>query len=148
MSGMIYIMPDKPYLLNTHIKFAPFNPQKFRRRVFGQLWMLGLQFLLGMVLNILGETTAGAWHTIYVIVLIAHIINALGLVEGGIYIALKEQGRLAWWAAAAVVVTFSGGVLFVRTGQDAWSLAMACGFLATSWLYGMLYIRADRRVQA
>lgn len=106
--------------------------------------MLALQFVLGMILNLIGWHATGAEHVIYNSVLIVHILNAIGLVEGGIYIALKEQSKMSWWSAAVIVVTFSGGVLTVLTRQDIWSFVMACGFLASSWLYVVLYIRADR----
>ena len=128
------------------VKLKPFTPQRFRRRVFSQLWMLALQFLLGMLLNLLGEEATGTNHIIYVNVLIIHILNAIGLVEGGIYIALKEQSKLSWWATVALVIAFLGGILRVLTHQDMWSFVMACGFLGASWLHMMLYIQADRRL--
>lgn len=128
----------------TSMKPRPFPPKKFRRRVFSQLWMLALQFILGMVLNLIGNGTLGASHTVYNVALVVHILNAIGLVEGGIYIALKEHSQLSWWAAIALSITFCGGVLTMRTGQDIWSFVMACGFLASSWLHVVLYMRADR----
>jgi len=128
------------------MNLKPFIPIKFRRRVFSQLWMLAVQFILGMLLNLIGGEATGAKHTIYSIVLIIHILNAIGLVEGGIYIALKERSRLSWWATITLFVTFCSGILMVLTRQDVWSFAMACGFLASSWLHGMLYIEADRRL--
>lgn len=128
----------------VQMKLAAFTPRKFCRRVFGQLWMLALQFVLGMILNLIGWQATGVEHVIYNSVLIVHVLNAIGLVEGGIYIALKEQSKLSWWSAAAIAVTFSGGVLTVLTKQDIWSFVMACGFLTSSWLYVVLYIRADR----
>jgi len=128
------------------MKLKPFTPQKFHRRVFSQLWMLALQFVLGMILNLIGSKVSGAKHTIYDVVLVTHIINAIGLLEGGIFIALKEQSKLSWWAAITITITFCGGVLTVLTQQDAWSFVMACGFLVSSWLYIVLYVRADRRI--
>lgn len=127
------------------MKLKPFTPAYFRRRVFGQLWMLALQFILGMLLNLIGNEASGIKHTMYVIILTAHIVNAIGLVEGGLYIALKEQSRLAWLAAAGIAVTSLGGLLTVLTQMNWWSFVMACGFLASSWLYVMLYIKADRQ---
>lgn len=128
------------------MKFKPFTPKRFRRRVFSQLWMLALQFLLGMLLNFIGADATGTNHTIYIIVLILHILNALGLVEGNIYIALKEKSKLSWYAVGALIITFCAGILTVFTKQDIWSFVMACGFLASCWLNGMLYIQADHEV--
>lgn len=128
------------------MKPKPFAPQKFRKRIFSQLWMLALQFVLGMMLNLLNGNLAGYKHTVYVIVLILHILNAIGLVEGGFFVALKEWSKLSWWAAATLSLTFCAGVLFVITKQDTWSFIMACGFLLSTWLNGLLYIRADRQL--
>ena len=97
------------------------------------------------MLNLIGAEATGAKHTIYTVALVTHIINAIGLVEGGLFIALKEQSKLSWWATLAITITFCGGVMTVMTRQDAWSFVMASGFLASSWLYGMLYLAAERR---
>ncbi len=126
---------------------AAFSPRKFRRRVFGQLWMLALQFMLGMILNLLGNNRGGAEHAVYNTVLIAHIVNAIGLLEGSIYIALKEQNKWAWWSVVAISVTFSAGVLTILTNQGTWSFVMAVGFLTSAWLYIVLYVGADRRIR-
>lgn len=128
------------------MNLKPFAPIKFRQRVFSQLWMLALQFVLGMLLNLIGGETTGTKHTLYIIVLIIHTLNAIGLVEGSIYIALKERSRLSWWTTVTLFVTFCSGIFMVLTRQDIWSFVMACGFLASSWLHGMLYIEADRRL--
>lgn len=128
------------------MKLKPFTPKKFRRRVFSQLWMLGLQFLLGMLLNLIGTDATGVNHTIYIIVLIVHILNAIGLVEGNIYIALKEKSKISWYAVVALNITFGAGVVTVFTKQDVWSFLMACGFLASSWFNIKLYLQADHKV--
>lgn len=125
----------------------PFPPKRLRRRIFGQLWMLALQFILGMLLNLLDNPIQGLGHLLYVIILVLHIINAIGLVEGGVYVGLRYSRKLAWWAAAAVTLTFVSGILTVRTQQDVWSFAMACGFIVSAWLYGMLYVGADRQIR-
>lgn len=126
-----------------------FTPARLRRRTFGQLWMLALQFILGMVLNLLDNPSGGIGHPVYVTVLVLHILNAIGLLEGGIYIVLRQPlpRRLAWWATAATLFTLLSGILTVRTGQDIWSFAMACGFIVSAWLYGMLYVAADRKAR-
>lgn len=124
--------------------FKPFSPGKYRRRVFSQLWMLALQFVLGMLLNLTGSEAAGTKHTFYIVVLVLHILNAIGLVEGGLYIALRAPSKLAWWSAIIVTATLCSGVLTAMTGRDFWSFVMACGFLASGWLYGLLYMQADR----
>lgn len=108
--------------------------------------MLALQFILGMLLNLVGSGASGFKHTAYDIVLVVHILNAIGLLEGGIYIALKAPSKLTWWTAAIIAVTLSSGMLTWLTGSDLWSFTMAIGFLASSWLYMLLYIRAVRNI--
>ena len=129
------------------MQLAPFTPKRFRRRVFSQLWMLALQFVLGMGLNLIGSDTRGASHVLYATLLGLHVLNALGIVEGGFFIALKEHTKLAWWGSIAANIAFAGGVATVMTHQDGWSFIMACGFLATIWLNGMLFVQADRRLR-
>lgn len=124
------------------------NDKKYRRRIFSQLWMLGLQFLLGMTLNIIGEDTAGASHYFYVVILVIHILNAIGLAEGGLFIAIKRPTRLAWWGAVTVFATLCAGTVYVLTWVDIWSFLMAVGFLAASWQYIALFVIADRQLSA
>ena len=128
------------------VRLKPITPKKLHRRIFSQLWMLALQFILGMMLNLIGNEASGAKHTVYNVVLIAHIVNAIGLLEGGVFIALKEQSKLSWWATIFITITFCGGILTVLTKQDAWSFVMACSFLVSSCLYIVLYMRADRKI--
>ncbi|HET6924578.1 MAG TPA: hypothetical protein VFH39_01995 [Candidatus Saccharimonadales bacterium] len=130
------------------MRLKPFTPELYRRRVFSQLWMLALQFVLGMIMNLMGEQHRGTSHVVYVVVLVTHILNAIGLAEGGVYIALKAPGKRNWVAAIVVLTTLTSGILTVRTRNDMWSFVMACGFLASAWLYVMTYIRADRMVRA
>lgn len=130
------------------MKFKPFTPRKYRRRVFSQLWMLALQFILGMLLNLIDSDSTGAKHAFYIAILILHILNAIGLVEGGFFIALKASSKLSWWAAVIVAATLCFGVVTVITGQNIWSFLMACGFLASGWVYGMLYIRAEQNFRS
>jgi hypothetical protein len=124
------------------MKLKPFMPGRYRRRVFSQLWMLALQFVLGMTLNLFGSGTKNGWQTLYTVILVLHILNALGLLEGAIFIALKSPSRVAWGAAIAIFLTCCAGTLTVLTGADAWSFVMAIGFLASCWLTVMLYLRS------
>ena len=124
------------------------DSRRLRRRIFGQLWTLAVQFALGMVLNVIGSQATGAAHTVYVTALVLHILTAIGLVEGGIYIVIKARSRLNWATLAALALTFISGGLTTWTGNDVWSFVMASGFLVTSWLYGVAYVRADRSLHA
>lgn len=129
------------------MKLQQFAPKKYRRRIFSQLWMLALQFILGIIL-VFTDSRSGGWHTLYIVVLIIHILNGIGLVEGNIYIALKAPSRLAWWAAAVISLTALAGLFTLLTGSDWWSFAMAVGFIVAACQHVVLYVRADRQVVA
>lgn len=124
-----------------------FTPDTLRRRVFGQLWSLALQFVLGMLLNFIGSDATGTKHVISNVILALHVLNGIGLIEGGIYIALKERSGLAWRAAWAMVVAFGAGIMTMITKQDAWSFVMSVGFIGGAWLYVMRHVRADRTLR-
>lgn len=128
------------------MKVKPFTPKKLKSRVFSQLWMLALQFVLGMALNLIGTDTTGPSHTLYTVILVTHILNAIGLVEGSIYILIKEKDKLSIYIVTALCITLSAGILTVFTRQDIWSFAMACGFILSSWLTVLQYIQADRKL--
>ena len=109
-----------------NVRLQPFTLPQFRRRVFGQLWMLALQFLLGMLLNLIGSESTGAWHTAYVTVLIIHILNAIGLVEGGFVpsgcskaicsqVARVFVIAMTRWDSNSLTDTKSAGVLLPAT---------------------------------
>lgn len=132
------------------MNLKPFTPEKLRRRTLGQLWQLGLQFVLGMILNIVGSDTRGASHMLFVVVLLLHVLNGIGLVEGNLYIALKEKTNISWWAFAAVTTSLGAGVLTeaMPTITDVWSFVMAVGVVPAVWLNGTIYLWADRRLRA
>lgn len=133
-------------LYNYYMKLKPFTARKYRRRIFSQLWMLALQFVLGMMLNLTDADSPGGWHTFYVTVLVLHILNAIGLVEGGIYILLKQPSRLGIWATVVLSLTLICGILTASTENDIWSFLMALGFIVSAWLHVLLYVEADRSV--
>lgn len=121
------------------------SPAKLRRRAFGQLWTLAVQFVLGMILNLLSQE---ANPIAYDVVLALHILTAIGIIEGAVFILLKDGSRLAWQAALAAALAFAAGILTELTGHDYWSFIMAMGFLFAAWWYGQLYVRADRNSQS
>lgn len=131
------------------MKMSPFTAERLKRRVFGQLCQLALQFVLGMALNLIGSDSHGALRVFVIVILILHILNGIGLFEGNLYIGLRERTRLSWWAFAATTAAFASGILTVSMSSlaDVWSFIMAIGFVASAWLNGMLYVRADQHLR-
>lgn len=121
--------------------------QRLRRRIFGQLWTLAVQFVLGVVLTIIGSEATGNGHVVYIVVFVLHVVTAIGLIEGAVYIVVKAHSRLNWAILVVLALTFVSGGLTVWTGNDMWSFVMAVGFLGVGWLYGIAYVRADRALR-
>lgn len=115
-----------------------------------QLGMLTTMFLLGMAVNLIGlpsEVTGGA-KTASSILLILHMLVAVGLIVGAIMTvraALKRGGdtlRLARAGSAAIGVAVLAGLLTYGTKSNWWSYLMALGFIASFWIYGMMYAKS------
>jgi len=109
--------------------------------------MLGVELVLGMALNLIGEDSTGLMKTIYFIALALHILIAFGIVGGAISIAVKEKSTLSVWAATIAGSTLVSGMLTEALKQNVWSFVMACGFLITGWMYSVLYVRVDRQLR-
>ncbi len=115
------------------------------------LGMLGLQYLLGIAENLIGlpSETTGATNTASLVILVAHIVVAFGLVVGAARIAWMARGaepgfrRLTTIALVVVVATFIAGGL--TTGAEAtmavWSFAMAVGFVVAAGLYVAIVVQ-------
>jgi hypothetical protein len=129
------------------MKHKPFTPEKLQRQILGQLRMLSAELILGMALNLIGEDSTGVMKTVYLVALALHILIAFGIVGGAITIAVKEKSSLAMWAAVLAGSTLVSGMLTEALKQDVWSFVMACGFLITGWMYGVLYVRVDRQIR-
>lgn len=129
------------------MKHKPFTPEKLQRQILGQLRMLGVELVLGMALNLIGEDSTGVMKMIYFTALALHILIAFGIVGGAISIAVKEKSALAIWAATVAGSTLVSGMLTEALKQNVWSFVMTCGFLITGWMYGVLYVRVDRQLR-
>jgi hypothetical protein len=120
-----------------------------RRRSREALFTLAVQFLLGMAVNLIGEpdeTFAIVFDTILVIL---HILIAIGLVVISVRVLLAARSagvgqRLALWGLVVVVVTFLAGVGTMVTGSDWASYVMALGFLFAAAIYGATFFASYR----
>ncbi len=103
-------------------------------------------FLLGMGVNLIGlpSETTGTAKTATSVLLALHVVLAIGLVAGAIVTVLRARGssfmRQAAIGLVAVALTFLSGAVTISTGDARWSYAMSVGFIASLWVYGVLYV--------
>lgn len=116
-------------------------------RARSQLGMLVTMFVLGISINLIGDPSTGLAKTTQGILLILHVLVAIGLVVGAFQIVgltkdLAAFNRLARGGGAAIGLALLGGILFVTLKNDWWSLLMALGFIAAFVLYGLTYVKS------
>ncbi|MGO4533409.1 hypothetical protein [Leifsonia sp. 2MCAF36] len=127
--------------------------ESLRRRSREALSALAVQFLLGMAANLIGEPEGTFVVVVDTIILILHILIAIGLVVVAVrlLLAARKAGvgeRLAVWGLVVIIITFLAGVGTMITGSDWASYVMATGFLAAAALYGATFIASYRLTQA
>jgi protein-S-isoprenylcysteine O-methyltransferase Ste14 len=120
---------------------GPTPAEALRRRSREALSALALQFLLGMAANLIGEPKGTFAIVVDTIIVILHIIVAIGLVVVSIRVLLAARAagvgqRLAVWGIVVIVITFLAGVGTMVTGNEWASYLMAVGFLVAAALYG------------
>lgn len=120
---------------------TPSPAESLRRRSREALSALALQFLLGMAANLIGEPKGTFAIVVDTIIVILHILVAIGLVVVSIrlLLAARKAGvgqRLALWGLIVMVITFLAGVGTIATGNEWASYVMAVGFLVAAALYG------------
>lgn len=120
-----------------------------RRRSREALTALAVQYLLGMAANLIGEPDSTVVRVIDAIIVILHILIAVGLVVVSIRVLLAARSagvgeRLALWGLVVMVVTFLAGVLTIAIGSDWASYAMAVGFLVAAALYAGTFLASYR----
>ena len=100
-----------------------------------------------MAVNLIGlpdETTCFA-HTASIILLLLHVLVAIGLIIGAILIVrltdTQPLRQLARAGSAAVGVAVIAGLLTMGApGANWWSFLMAVGFIAAVLIYGRLWL--------
>lgn len=112
-----------------------------------QLGGLTLMFLLGMGVNLIGlpSETTGAASALSNVLMGVHALIGVGLIAGAIVTVARAKHsdvvKLAWLGLIAIILTFACGVITAITGSNAWSYAMAVGFIANMWIYGVLFVK-------
>jgi hypothetical protein len=138
------------------------NEAKLHGQSIGLLSMLGIQFVLGMILNLFvtlptnhpgtsGTFLARSWHNIVWslsngggIALLLHVLVAIGLLVGSLLLVARSyRAHSAPWELASsigfigVVVALTNGLAFVGYNQDASSFVMAMGFMTAATAYSV-----------
>lgn len=116
-----------------------------RRRSREALSALGLQFLLGMAVNLIGTPSGVFASAVDGILLSLHILVGIGIIVVGIRLQIVA-GRIglgerqALWGMISVSVAFLAGVATMFTGSEWFSYLMAVGFLAAAGFYVATYV--------
>ncbi len=124
-------------------------PESLRRRSREALSALAVMFLLGMAINLIGEPKGTFAIVVYTIIIILHILIAIGLVAISVRALLAARKaalgeRAALWGLIVIIVTFLAGVLTVMTQNEWASYLMSVGFLAAAALYGATFFASYR----
>lgn len=118
---------------------ATITSARLMRRSREALSALAVEFLLGMIVNLLPDdgTVAPVLHAA---ALGLHVLVGIGVVVVAVRVlgAARQEDvvvRQAGWALVAVAATFIAGVLTVVLHSEWLSLLMAAGFLASTLMY-------------
>lgn len=125
------------------------SAESLRRRSREALTALAAQFLLGMAANLIGEPEGGFAVAADWVIIILHILIAIGLVVIAVRLLLAARRaqlgqRLAVWGLVVIVVTFLAGVGTMASGSEWASYLMATGFLVGAALYGGTFFASYR----
>lgn len=124
--------------------------RKLARLILG---LLVLQFILGMMANLFVTIpTTESWRIFHEFgPVLLHTLNALYLLIFSIIFLVnairkdKQMRAAAVTGCIAVIVAFTSGVIFVNHGQqDAYSFAMALGFITALMAYAASALSGPR----
>jgi hypothetical protein len=127
------------------------KPAKLSMRLKAQFAILIVQFLLGMIVNLIGTPNSSAAKLAFTITLPLHVLLGIGLLVNSILLirlaaAKGDQTRTDARAGAAMVLAaFIFGALTVSAPlANLWSFGMAAAFIGAFVMYGRLYFHTAR----
>jgi hypothetical protein len=116
----------------------------------GGVFMLILQFLLGIIYNLYGTAPtstkaiglfSNGWLIVHEIMAILLLAATIGLVVQAIRTASGLAKGLSWVALISIVGAIGAGISFTRSGASGASLGMALAFALALWCYAVLLVR-------
>lgn len=123
---------------------------RLRRAATGGVFMLIIQFILGIIYNLYGAMPTAAkaigwfsngWLALHVIMGILLIIAGIGLVVRAIRTTSGLAKALTSVGLLAILGAFSAGASFTRSGGNGASLGMALAFAVALACYVILLVR-------
>jgi hypothetical protein len=123
------------------------HPTKLVTRLNAQIVMLIAEFLLGMIVNLIGTPSSSAAKIAFRVTLPLHVLLGLGLVVNAVLIirlaaTIGDKTKATSRAGAAMILAaFIFGALTMGAPlANLWSFAMAAAFIGAFITYGRLYI--------
>jgi hypothetical protein len=126
------------------------NEAKLRGQSIGLLSMLGIQFILGMLLNLFVDLPKNASLSSAIkngggIILVLHILVAVGLLLGSVILVIRAYNakNRPWLIASLVgalgiIGALTNGFAFVSSNNDVDSFIMAIGFMIAATAYSTI----------
>jgi hypothetical protein len=123
---------------------------RVRRAATGAVFMLIIQFILGIIYNLYGTAPTSAkaigwfsngWLALHVILGILLVLAAIGLVVRAMRTGSGLAKGLSLVGLLGVLGAFGAGASFTRNGADGASLGMALAFAVALACYVIMLVR-------
>ena len=116
----------------------------------GGVFMLILQFILGIIYNLYGTAPtstkaiglfSNGWLIVHEIMAILLLAATIGLVVQATRTDSGLAKGMSWVALISIVGAIGAGISFTRNGASGASLGMALAFALALWCYAVLLVR-------
>jgi hypothetical protein len=123
---------------------------RVRRAATGAVFMLIIQFFLGIIYNLYGTMPTSAksigwfsngWLALHVVLGILLLLAGIGLVAQAMRTSSGLAKGMAWVGLAGIIGAFAAGSSFTSNGANGASLGMALAFAVALASYVVLLIR-------
>jgi hypothetical protein len=123
---------------------------RVRRAATGAVFMLIIEFILGIIYNLYGTAPtsakpigmfSNAWLALHVIMGILLVLAAIGLVVQAVRTSSGLAKGMSVVGLIGIIAAFGAGVGFTRNGDAGSSLGMALAFAVSLACYVILLIR-------
>lgn len=123
---------------------------RVRRAAIGAVFMLIIQFVLGIIYNLYGTAPesgksigwfSNGWLALHVILGILLILAGIGLVVQSVQTSSGLAKGLSVAGLIGIIAAFGAGAGFAQNGDDGASLGMALAFAVSLTCYVVLLIR-------